>query len=369
MRLLFVCRMFAGGVGGVERMAILLMNAMVGRGHDVSLFTWDEAGARSFYPMDEAIRWSRLDMGDPMTPAGWRLRLGRSRRLRRLAASARPDVAVAFQHGPFLFAAVSMLGRDVPIVLSERNAPDQLEHIRAGRHRGTMFQTMRLASAITVQFPGYVERYPPYLRARLVVLPNPVLKPSAYAHPGDGKEGRVLLSVGRLSYQKNFTVLLHAFARVCGGHPRWSLRVVGDGDERAALDALAGELGIRDRVSFKGHTKDVAAEYPAADLFCLPSRWEGFPNALAEALAHGLPAVGFERCAGVNELIVPGHNGLLAQGNDDPATLASALGALMADAEGRARLGMEARRIVEAYDPERVIDSWERMLHRLVRNP
>jgi len=112
-------------------------------------------------------------------------------------------------------------------------------------------------------------------------------------------------------------------------------------------------------------TPDVSAEYRAADLFCLPSRWEGFPNALAEAMAHGLPAVGFRHCAGVNELILPGHNGQLADGNDDADTLAAVLGPLMLDSAARARMGMEARRITERYRPEKSFDDWEQLLRRV----
>ena len=67
----------------------------------------------------------------------------------------------------------------------------------------------------------------------------------------------------------------------------------------------------------EGAVTDVAAEYAAADLFCLPSRWEGFPNTVAEALAHGLPAVAYEGCAGTGDLVEPGENGLLAAGNGD----------------------------------------------------
>jgi len=114
-----------------------------------------------------------------------------------------------------------------------------------------------------------------------------------------------------------------------------------------------------------GAALDVSAEYRTADLFCLPSRWEGFPNAIAEAMAHGLPAVAFRQCAGVDELIVPGRNGQLADGNGDADALAAALRPLMEDADARERLGMEARKIAEAFRPEAVFDRWERLFRDL----
>jgi glycosyltransferase involved in cell wall biosynthesis len=361
--------MFDRRVGGVERMAILLMNAMVERGHDVSLFTWDEANARAYYPMSEAIRWNRLDMGDPGTSAGVALRLRRMRRFRRFATSSGPDAVVAFQHGPFLFAASSMLGTRVPQVLAERNAPDRFDYLRVGRRRGMVFRTMRLATAVTVQFESYIRRYPSYLRNRIVAIPNPVYGVDAYAQPDADRKQRTLLSVGRLSYQKNLSTLLRAFARASADCPDWRLRIVGEGEERRALETLADELGIRQRVSMDGPAREVSAEYRAADLFCLPSRWEGFPNAIAEAMAHGLPVVAFRQCAGVDELIVPGHNGQLADGNGDPESLSATLQALMENSETRDRLGREARKIVDVYRPEAVFDRWEQLLRKVAPHP
>lgn len=366
MKILFVCRMFDQMAGGVERMAILLMNAMVDRGHDVSLFTWDHASARAHYPMRDAIVWTRLDMGDPSRTASATQRFLRVRKFRAFASAARPDVVVAFQHGAFLFAAVGLLRSGIPVVLAERNAPDRLDHTSEGRNRRVMFESMRLAAAVTVQFDTYVERYPRYLRERIVVINNPVFRTDAFATPGADRSPRTLLSIGRLSYQKNFSALVRAFASLAGQFPDWQLRIVGEGEERAALQQLSQSLGIETRVSLPGATRDVSAEYRAADLFCLPSRFEGFPNALAEAMAHGLPVVGFRGCAGMSELVTPGRDGALADGNGEADALMAALAPLMRDASLRGRMGLEARRIVDAYPPEKSFDGWERLLRRVV---
>jgi glycosyltransferase involved in cell wall biosynthesis len=367
MRILFVCRMFDRVAGGVERMAIALMNDLAERGHDVSLFTWDRANAQPYYPMANTIRWHRLDMGDPSRTANAASRLLRMRRLRSLALAKPPAVVVAFQHGPFLFAALSLLGTKIPVLLSERNAPEQFDHTRAGRHRRAIFASMRLARAITVQFESYVARYPSYLRARIVPIANPVYAAQSFAAPDADKAQHTLLSVGRLSYQKNYAALLRAFALLAPSLPAWRLRIVGDGEERAALEALAESLGVAARVSWPGEVREVAAEYRAADLFCMPSRWEGFPNALAEAMAHGLPVVAFRHCAGMAELVTPCHNGELAEGNGDPQALAAALEPLMRDAARRGRMGREARRISDLYRPSKSFDDWENLLHEVAR--
>ncbi len=281
------------------------------------------------------------------------------REFRRFTMSQKPHIAIAFQHGPFVFAALSLLGLRIPVILAERNAPERFDHTRIGGYRGVIFQSMRLADAIAVQSEKYIHRYPTYLRDRMVVIPNPVFRVDRYCDPDADREERILLSVGRLSYQKNFSVLLRAFATIKDGYPEWRLRIVGEGEERPLLEVLAEELGIKERISFVGCTEDVAAEYCAADLFCLPSRWEGFPNALAEAMAHGLPGVAFKGCAGVDELILPGHNGVLADGNGNTDGLASTLQTMMESRTARVDFGREAKRIVEKYEPEKVFDAWE----------
>ena len=176
-----------------------------------------------------------------------------------------------------------------------------------------------------------------------------------------------LLSVGRLNYQKNFSVLIETFARLAEDFPDWDLRIVGEGEDRGALEAqLARFPGLKGRVSLPGVIREVEREYAAAHLFCLPSLWEGFPNALAEALAHGLPAVGFAGCDGVPDLIEAGQSGALATGNCDAGALVDALAPLMADTAKRAALGKNAVASVAGYRPEEIFRLWEKMLYECV---
>lgn len=362
MKLLFVCRMFDGVAGGVERMAVTLMNAMCDRGHGVSLLTWDQSGAECFYPLDSRIHWHCLDMGDPMVVAGWWLRLTRMARIRSLVAREQPDVVVAFQLGPFLTVRLAILGLGTPVVAAERNAPSRFDHTRAGKHRALLFQTFRLAARVTVQLESYRDGYPAYLRSRIVAIPNPVQPAARFADPlGRSGEHKILLTLGRLSYQKNQETLIRAYAPLADRFSDWSLRIVGDGEDRGKLEQLARELGIGSRVVFAGAVCDVSAEYVAAQLFCLPSLWEGFPNALAEALSHGIPAIGFRACSGINELIRPGENGLLVDEDFSAEALSTALRRLMLDDDMRVRLGRQATGISQAYRLNPIITEWERL--------
>lgn len=370
MKVLFVSRLFHDVSGGIERMAIVLMNELVKRGHTVELLSWDRLDAQTYYPLDNRVTWHKLNMGDAGEKAGWRLRLRRQRAIRRLISSLQPDVVIAFQHGPFLTAAIAALGLGVPIVAAERNAPQRFDHLRAGKRRELIFQTFRLADCITVQLDDYVEGYPLYLRDRIVSIPNPVTPAAAFAQPkGETGRRRKLLSVGRLSYQKNQSVLVEAFARIAGHAPEWNLILVGAGEDEAKLRQFVAEKGLTSRVEFIGAVKDVERYYLDSHLFCLPSRWEGFPNALAEAMAHGLPAVGYAACAGVGQLIESGKTGLLAEGNGSSETLAAVLLSLMADDNKRQEMGEAAAAAMDRYVPDKIFDRWETTLGKLAGRP
>ena len=363
MKLLLVCRAFNNVAGGVERMGTALMNEMCRRGHEVSLLTWDRSEAEAFYKFDERIAWHCLDIGDYMKKAGWGLRLKRARWVRRFVKKLKPDVILAFQHGTFLSTRLFTYGLGIPTIAAERNAPSRFEHLQAGRYRNLIFQTFRLAQRITIQCESYRNEYPAYLRSRIVTIPNPVFPAQSHARPqGEPGKQKILLSAGRLDDQKNYFVLIRTFAGLCKEFPEWRLIIAGEGEDRQQLEAIIAEHGLSDKVNLIGAVTDVASLYCESHLFCLPSRWEGFPNALAEALSHGLPGVGFAGCAGVRDLIQAGENGLLAEGNGNMESLAGCLRTLMADDEKRVRMGEAGIRSMKAYNPEQIFDTWEKFL-------
>jgi glycosyltransferase involved in cell wall biosynthesis len=185
-------------------------------------------------------------------------------------------------------------------------------------------------------------------------------------------EALLVLSVGRLSKEKGHDVLIEAFAQVADRLPRARLMMVGDGPERKALEeksrcpsleSLSGRWGRGGlgqpgtansaRVLFPGHRDDVARLLAAADLFVLPSRYEGFGLAVLEALAAGVPVIA-SRVGGVPEIIRDGIDGRLVPGGDAGA-LAEAIAGLFADAAARDRLGQAGQRRAQAFSREKML--------------
>lgn len=181
-------------------------------------------------------------------------------------------------------------------------------------------------------------------RVPIAVIPNGVDLDAFKASERSWRPAR-LLFVGRVVYQKGLDLLLSALASL--KDREWTLEIVGDGPRTADLQAQAAEAGLAERIMFSGWKSgaELAERYANANLFAYPSRHEGMPNALLEAMASGLPAVA-TRIAGNEELQVDGETGRLVP-PEDVAALQAALAELIADPAARRRLGAAARKHVE----------------------
>ena len=166
-------------------------------------------------------------------------------------------------------------------------------------------------------------------------------------------ERRVVLAVGRLSYEKGHADLLQALALLKRrpGPKNWCSVFVGEGPERESLTRLATELGLNESVIFAGYRSDVRAFYSLADLLALPSHTEGSPNVVLEAMAAGVPVVAMA-VGGVPEILIQEQNGLLIPSGDLPQ-MAAAIERLEEDEDLRSRLSAAARECAATrYLPE-----------------
>ena len=166
----------------------------------------------------------------------------------------------------------------------------------------------------------------------------------------------LIASVGRLDKQKGFSTLIEAMAKLKDS----SLRcvILGDGPERAGLEALVRKHKLEERVQLPGERGDIASRLSACDIYCLPSLWEGLPNALLEAMALGLPVVA-SAVDGVPEAVEDGKTGLLVP-PADPAALAAALLSFAGDPSRRAALGSAARAsVIAKFTVPRMIGEYQ----------
>jgi len=192
------------------------------------------------------------------------------------------------------------------------------------------------------------------------VIQNPVLQPLAFRKNEKDNNGGVkrIIALGRLSGEKGHDLLIQAFAKVCSRHPQWILEIVGEGPARPSLEACRRSLGVDETVHLRGLTETPFDELNRADLFILPSRFEGFPNALCEAMAAGVPVISFDCPNGPREIIRDNVDGILVPPQDVNA-LAGAMDRLMSNPEERARLALRAPEILDRFGIEHIMKKWE----------
>jgi GalNAc-alpha-(1->4)-GalNAc-alpha-(1->3)-diNAcBac-PP-undecaprenol alpha-1,4-N-acetyl-D-galactosaminyltransferase len=349
--------------GGARRMICLLANALCEREFPVHMITWDGPDTASFYPLDARVVWSRLGFRPTLVD-----KLRRTHALARLLQNNQVRVLVGFvMSGDKTVYAAAKWAR-TRLIVAERSAPTIYKLRYSFAQRWLSLSMLGLADRITVQMPDFVAGYPASLRGRIEVIPNPVPVAEHRARPAvPGIDGHFnLLAVGRLEEEKRYDRLIDAFAKIAHRHPAWDLRIVGDGPKRETLRLLAAQRGLAKRVHLESWMSDISRAYMSSHLFVMPSLWEGFPNALAEAMSHGLPAVGFRDAAGVADLIADGQTGWLADGLDDEVALARTLSYAMADGVERACRGVKAAESMVAYAPEVQFDHWAKLLRALL---
>jgi len=162
-------------------------------------------------------------------------------------------------------------------------------------------------------------------------------------------------SVGRLDRQKGLGIALQAFHRALPSLPKAKYMMLGDGPDRASLSRLVEELGLHDHVGLLGYVKQPAPIIKALDVLIMPSRWESFGLAAAEAMAAERPVIA-SKVGGLQELVQENITGLLVEAGD-VAGLAEAMVRLGSDAALRQRLGSQGRaRIVERFSQDRMVD-------------
>ena len=287
----------------------------------------------------------------------------RYRRLRALLQQQRPKRVLALLTKTNILCSAAVWDLPIHLVVSERNDPRLQSIDRLWSRLRCVYY--RRADVVTANTEGVLEA----LQAmgpwqRLALLPNPL--PTALTlqdshEPPVDREAEVL-AVARLVPQKGLDVLIRAFASLPESvRDGWSLTLVGDGPELATLQALASDAGLRDLVHFEGFRSDPLVFMRRASIFALPSRFEGMPNALLEAMAAGLPSVVTDASPGPLEMVCNGHQGLVVP-TDDVSAFAAALQKLMLDGDLRNRCGVAARTTLRALDWDVVESHWRSVL-------
>jgi glycosyltransferase involved in cell wall biosynthesis len=344
--------------GGAERVLTILANAWVGQGHDVTLVTTHDTGAPPHYPLDARVRLDSVASRAP-TP------LKQVLVVRSLTAAIRrsdPDVVVSFLNYVNVLTLAACRGLHVPVVVSERADP-------VGLDIGPTWSFLRRrayrrADRLVAQTQTAAAFFEPMAPGRIRVIPNPVQKSADIGNaPPEvrDQDQPTIIAVGRLHYLKGYDFAIRAMSLLAPDLAHWRLLILGEGPARQELEALRDELGLHDRVLMPGQVAEPGPWLRGAGIYLMSSRTEGFPNALCEAMAAGLPVISTNCPSGPADIITDGVDGILVE-SESPQAIATALDRLVRSPELCHELAAAAPGVVRRFSLESVLAAWNTVL-------
>jgi glycosyltransferase involved in cell wall biosynthesis len=360
--------------GGVERVGLRLAERWRAEGHDVTILLGRDRGLCR----DQRPELTYRRFAEPFSTAGWETAWMMGCLVRYLLRE-RADAIFCpgLTYTAPCVVAKLLLGRRCPPVLVK--VSNDLDRPDIGRllhwpYRAWLWVQGRLLEQFVVIGPPMREPVARALRIepeRVSVLPDPALSQAQLKElprPRDKKiagrqgGGRRFLAVGRLAPQKNFPLLIDAFARIAT--PEDQLVIAGEGPCRAALERRVSGLGLAAQVLMPGHVSDVAQLYRNSDALVLSSDYEGVPGVVIEALAAGLPIAATLCCDSMSWLLGEGSYGALA-----PCSDAAALACAMERACGCDMPRAELAAFVSRFTLERAAGDYLALLGRVCASP
>ena len=349
--------------GGAQCVLSNLANHWCSQGHQISLITLDPPEFQPFYFLDSRISIIHLNKNGSGVSSMKRLKaiVDRFFALRKKIQGLMPNVIISFVDIMNVTTLISTLGLKIPIIVAERTHPKYYK-------LPILYQRLRLlfypkAARVIVQTES-AGHYFKNLK-NIYVIPNAVPQPNILKKNTTSFPSHII-SIGRLCPFKGFKTLIQAFSNLSQHYPKLTLTIYGEGQERENLENLIVSLNLRDKVYLPGAIKNVQEALIKADLFIFPSHYEGFPNALCEAMAVGLPVIA-SNCSGNIDIIREGVDGRLFPIGDIESLTKIAL-ELLKDAEQRRYLSENALKIRNRFNPKHVFDLWDEIIDKATKN-
>ncbi len=341
-----------------------LASRLAARGHQITLITLDDA-QNDRHMVDASVTRQPLAVMkesqgfiDSIRNTSWRLQ-----KIRREVVRQNSDVVLTFCDRTNVLTLLALIGTKIRTVASERSDPAQ--QTLGGQWeflRRLAYPRARRLIALTETSARHLQRYS---RQRVAVIPSAVEQPPRSSDRTVASKTNRVIGIGRLEHEKGFDRLIRAFAAGRHGDTNWTLQILGEGSQRRALEELAAQLGVATSVSLPGWKHPVWPELETATCFVLPSRYEGFPSALLEAMAVGLPCIAVDCESGPRAIITNRQDGLLVE--PSIAGIAGGLDYFAAEPQRREELGCRAKDVTVRFGWEAMVDAYEELLTEVAK--
>lgn len=340
------------GGGGAQRAAVNVANQWAASGRAVTMATLYHGDAPSAFPLDAHV--TRADAA--LRDLGNRGESALLAAIRQFVIRTRPEVVLSLVDQTNIRVANALRGSGIPLFVWEQIDARPISSAEWEEARREAYATA-VAGVIAL-----TEEDACYFGPGTHVVFNPVRSQGSAVSRSRGPNTRqpLIAGAGRLEEQKGFDILIAAFARVAAAHPDWKVVILGEGREREALTKRARDLGISDRITMPGFLPDSERIYEEASIFAMPSRREGFPNALLEAMARGAAPLVSDCAPGMCEIVRDGVDGVVVP-SQVVTPFSEALDRLMTNDEERRRFGECAAEVVTRFSVEEAVARLDRI--------
>jgi GalNAc-alpha-(1->4)-GalNAc-alpha-(1->3)-diNAcBac-PP-undecaprenol alpha-1,4-N-acetyl-D-galactosaminyltransferase len=355
--------------GGAERVMALLAQGFLQRGHNVTVITLSSQDT-DFYSLPLAIERVALNLRQqsPTLLHGLLNTIVRLIRLRQAVGKTQPDIVISFMAPMNILTSLALFRTKYSKIGTEHISP-KINPCEQPWEMLRHFAYLNLNKIVSVSQDVNKElEWLPEEKKTVIYnpfIPIPDIAEQFSLPSGVDPNKKWITSMGRLTYQKGFDILLKAFQTVANQYPDWQLLILGEGKLKSELENLRDKLRLSEQVVFTGAISPPFSILKNSDLFVMSSRFEGFPMAHGEALACGLPVIATD-CYGVRELIRDDIDGILVL-NEDVTALAAAMSRLMSDEAERNRLAVRAPEVLERFSLDKVLDQWEILIDELLK--
>lgn len=352
MKILFVISSLTSG--GAERVLTTLANYWASKKMDVCIYT--PSSQDVFYALNENIKLLSTPkrIKNPVLNFFHTLY-----NIRQAIKTEQPDIVISFMDRVNIFTLIASIGLKSPVIISERNYYDNLKikHWKFLRRA-----TFPLSDGMVVLSHYDYEKYS-FVKNKRIIL-NPL---DTYSLPSVKLEDKenLLIAVGSLTKQKGFDMLIKALSGI--DLTNWKCYIIGEGPERAVLTSLIEYHNLTENVLLIGKKNNIYDYFTKASIFVLSSRYEGYPNVLAEAMAHGCSCVAFDCLTGPSEIISDGQNGYLVEANNIDK-LREIIVKVLASPNIRTDFFETALQIRETNCIEKIAHEWESYIETIITN-
>lgn len=340
--------------GGAERTVATVANQLSLNGHNISIYLFD--GNKMAYGLNEniRIRVCRNNRND----ARLAKIIDHVGRLVNYLRTDNTEVLLAYMVSMIPYALIAHIVAGCKVICSERTNP----RLHNKKVQWMIRYLSPLCDGFIFQTKGAKEYYPEKTQKKGTVIANAApLYQGIRKKPDDVK----ICSAGRLHSDKDFKTLIRAFYLFNKKYRESTLTIFGDGNQKEELADLTRQLGVDDKVVFKGFANNILAEMSQFTMFVFSSMAEGMPNTLLEAMSVGLPCISTDCPYGPADLIENGKNGWLVPVGD-AAAMAKRMEWVVNNSEEAERVGKNARYVQEKYSMQNIISKYQAYLEKIV---